>query len=155
MQDGQAFPWHPSRGNQGIDYMQDGQVFPWHPSQGNQATDYSRTDKLSLAPLLGKPGDRLHAGQTSLPLAPLSGKPGDRLQSYRTDKLSLAPLSGKPGDRLQSCRTDKPSPGTCSTPKTACFYLQWQASLSHVLICSLRTDQLEYTAPEILFTCPP
>ena len=63
---GQAFPWHPSQGNQGTDYMEDKEAFPWHPSWGNQETDYMEDEtSLPLAPLLGKPGDRLHAGQRS------------------------------------------------------------------------------------------
>ena len=50
MQDGQAFPWHPSRGNPGTDYMQDGQAFPWHPSRGNPGTDYMQDNRaLSVA----------------------------------------------------------------------------------------------------------
>ena len=60
---GQAFPWHPSQGNQGTDYMEDKEAFPWHPSRGNQETDYMQDEtSLPLAPLSGKLGDRLHAG---------------------------------------------------------------------------------------------
>ena len=66
--------WHPSQGNQGTDYMEDKEASPWHPSQGNQETDYIQDEagQDNLAPLSGKPGDRLHGGQRSLPLAPLS-----------------------------------------------------------------------------------
>ena len=35
-----VFPWHPSQGNQGTDYLEDRQVLPWYPSRGNQGTDY-------------------------------------------------------------------------------------------------------------------
>ena len=40
------------------------QAFPWHPSLGNQETNYKQDGtSLPLAPLSGKPGDRLHAGR--------------------------------------------------------------------------------------------
>ena len=129
-----------------------GQAFPWHPSRGNQETDYIQDEtSLPLAPLSGEPGDRLQAGQdkpspgtplretrgqttwrtkkpspgtplevtrrqttcrtkTSLPLAPSRG---NQETDYIQDETSLplAPLSGEPGDRLQAGQ-DKPSPGT-------------------------------------------
>ena len=53
MQDEQAFPWHPSLGNQGTDYMQDEQYFPWHPSLGNQGTDYMEDKEALLVTLIG------------------------------------------------------------------------------------------------------
>ena len=108
------------------------QAFPWHPSLGNQETDYKQDrTSLPLAPLSGKPGDRLHAGRNKpspgTPLGetrrqttcrtkqafPWDPSRGNQETDYMQDETSLplAPLSGKPGDRLHAGR-NKPSPGT-------------------------------------------
>ena len=47
-----AFPWHPSQGNQGTDYMEDKEAFPWHPSWGNQETDYMQGKEALLVTLI-------------------------------------------------------------------------------------------------------
>ena len=99
------------------------QAFPWHPSLGNQETDYKQNGtSLPLAPLSGKLGDRLHAGQDKpspgTPLGVTRGQTtyrtkqaspwhlsrGKQGTDYKEDETSLplAPLSGEPGDRLQA-----------------------------------------------------
>ena len=67
------------------------QAFPWHPSLGNQETDYIQDE-------------------TSLPLAPLSGKPGDRLQAGQDKPSPGTPLRETRGQT--TWRTKKPSPDT-------------------------------------------
>ena len=123
--------------------MEDKEAFPWHPSRGNQETDYIQDEtSLPLTPLSGEPRDRLQAGRdkpspgtplretrgqttwrtkkpspgtplgetrrqttcrtkTSLPLAPSRG---NQETDYMQDenKPSPGPLSGKPGDRLHA-----------------------------------------------------
>ena len=132
MQDGTSLPLAPLGVTRGQTTCRTGQAFPWHPSRGNQGTGYMQDEtSLPLAPLFWKPGDRLQAGRDkpspSTPLGetrrqttcrtgqafPWHPSRGNQETDYIQDETSLplAPLSGEPGDRLQAGQ-DKPSPGT-------------------------------------------
>ena len=93
-----AFPWHSSQSIQGDRQHQDGQSFPWSPSRSTrrhttnmqtslplvplskyQGTDYTKTDKSSPGVLLGAPGDRLQICRQAFPWYPSRSTKGQTI----------------------------------------------------------------------------
>ena len=111
---------------QGTNYMQDGQAFPWHPSSEDRL--HGGTTSLPLAPLSGQPGGILHGGTTSW-----HPSRGNQETDYMENDKPGTPLGVTRGQT--ACRMDMPSPGTPlsvtrgqTTRRTGiveCFHKQW------------------------------
>ena len=112
----------------GGDRLHARQIFPWHPSRGKHGTDYMQDEtSLPLAPFSGEPGDRIHAGRDK----PSPGTPlreTRRQTTWRTKKPSPGtPLEVNRGQT--TCRTGQASILHMASMRSFLSYFKaWQCS---------------------------